>query len=63
MLRYLSRIVNSTFKDGTGGCSAWSVSPGFQVRIICARISPIIFLYLNYLPSEALLSTTSISSL
>ena len=70
LLRYLSGIVTSTFKDGTGDCggyTAW-VSSGFcggcGGRLGIYGVFPTIFvLYLNDLLSEALSSTSSISSL
>ena len=36
LIRYLSRINNSTFKEDTSGCAGWSVSPGFPVHGRCA---------------------------
>ena len=29
LVRYLSGIVTSVFKDGIGDCAGWSTSPGF----------------------------------
>ena len=58
LLRYLSGIVNSMCKVGTGGQFA---SPPFRGL---SGVFPTIFvLYSNDLPSEALSSTSSISSL
>ena len=51
----ISRIATSTFKDGIGGCSGRSASPGFPSHVVHAGIFPIIFaLCLNDLSSEAL---------
>ena len=58
LLRYLSGIVYSTLKVGTGGRFASPSFPGIS------GVFPTIFvLYSNDLPSEALSSTSSISSL
>ena len=76
LLRYLSGIVTSTFKAGTGGRGvrggrgSWDppvVSGGCGAHFGCAGLCgvfPTIFvLYLNDLPSEALSSTSSVLSL
>ena len=63
LLSYLSGIVTSTFKDGTGGCADWSAFPGFPGCGGRSGVSPIIFvLYSNGLPSDAL-SLTSASTI
>ena len=55
LLRYLSGIVTSTFKDVTGGCAGWSTSPGFPGCGGLFGVSPTIFiLYSNDLLSKAL---------
>ena len=64
LLRYLSGLENSTFPDGTVGCVGQSASSEFPGHGCCASVFPTTFVsYLNDLPSEASLSTASISSL
>ena len=70
LLRYLSGIVTSRFKAGTAGCGdcdGW-VPSGFCGGCggrsgICGVFPTIFILYSNGLPSEALLLTSSNSSL
>ena len=57
-------MLTSTFKVGTGGCGGRSASPTFPGYAGLCGVFPTIFvLYSNDLPSEALSSTSSISSL
>ena len=64
LLKYLSGIVNSTFKVGTASCCGRFASPSFPGRSALRGVFPTIFvLYLNHLPSEALSLTSLILSL
>ena len=55
LVRFLSGIVTSMFKDGTSSCTVWSASPEFPRYGVFAGVFSIIFvLYLNDLSSEAL---------
>ena len=62
--------MTSTFKTGTGGCNGHSCRDGWDPSVFCggcgdlSGVFPTIFvLYLSDLPSEALSSTSTISSL
>ena len=64
LLKYLVRIVTSTFKNITGGCAVQSVLFAFPDCGGCPCTFSIMFvLYLNDLLSEALSSTLSVSYL
>ena len=55
LIRYVSEIVTSMFKDGTGGWAGWSASPGFLGCGGLSDVSASIFvLYSNDFPSETL---------
>ena len=43
--RYISEIVTSTFKAGTGGCAHWSGPPGFLGCDVCVVVFPTILSY------------------
>ena len=45
LLRYVSKIVTSTFKAGTGGCCSWFLSPLFPD---CAGLCGIFLLFSFY---------------
>ena len=45
LLRYLSEIITSTFKDDTGGCGGRMVSPRFPGHEGLSGVSPIFFLF------------------
>ena len=60
----MSRIVASIFKAGTGGCGGWFPAWSGSGWSGLSGVFPTIFvLYLNDLPSGALSSASSISSL
>ena len=63
-LNYLSEIATSTFDVDTPGCAGWIVSHAF---LGCGSrsgvFSTVFVIYLNNLPSEALSSTSPVSSL
>ena len=60
LLRSVSKIVTSMFKNGTGGCAGWSVSPGFPGCGGLFGVFPSIFVsYPKDLASEALSISSS----
>ena len=60
--RYLSGIVTSIFKVGTGGCVGQFTSPSFLIRTGLAHVFPItVVLKLISLPSESLLILSILS--
>ena len=64
LLKYFNGTTGSVFKGGNGGWSSLSASPSFLDRSGLASVFRITFvLCLNYLPSEAFASTSSISFL
>ena len=60
LLRFLSGIVISKFKDDTSGCVGWLVSPSFPgcggLGGLYGDFPTILVLWSNDLPSETLLS-------
>ena len=60
LIRYLSGIVTSALKNGTGGYAGRSTSSRFPGCVSLSSVSVTIFvLYSNDLPSEALLLTST----